>query len=71
MGAIILTGTRKPLHHKPFLRQYNETYGVWEELRFVIVALPGLFSYHYISYVFNVGVGCSASNLMLNKYFIV
>ena len=26
--------------------------GVWEELRFVIMALPGLFSYFFLKYLF-------------------
>ena len=38
--------------------------GVWEGLRFVIVALPGLFSYHFVSYKMN---GIRHSTNVLHK----
>ena len=31
---------------------------VWEGLRFMIVALPGLFSYLFFSYVYGINTGC-------------
>ena len=46
--------------------------GVWEGLRFLIVALPGLFSYLFLQYLFNFiyFIFCLLKRLLKgNKYF--
>ena len=41
--------------------QFPLPFGVWEGLRFVIVALPGLFSYLFLSYA-------GSNNMLTNTY---
>ena len=49
------------------LHELNSKVGVWEGLRFVIVALPGLFSYLFF---FGFGQGINTVNTFCVKRFI-